>query len=102
MSCHFTNILVYLLIIAAVISTQQTFTYSKPTVETLEKGVKKYEICSKLIINTVERRCGDFVNFEHISHPFLDISPQIHIQLIFSEKKFCFSSHVADNIATCN
>ena len=31
-----------------------------------------YEICSKLTINTVERRCGDFiVNFEHISQPSL-------------------------------
>ena len=48
------------------LETQQTFTYSNPTVETLEKGVKRYEICSKLM-NTVERRCGDFiVNFEHI------------------------------------
>ena len=30
------------------------------------------EIITKLIINTVERRCGDFiVNFENISHLFL-------------------------------
>ena len=43
-----------------------------PTVETLEKRVKMYEICSKLTINTVERRCCDFiVNFEHISDLFL-------------------------------
>ena len=48
------------------------FTCSKPTVETLEKGVKRCETCSKLTINTVERRCGDFIlNFEHISHLFL-------------------------------
>ena len=62
------NFSVYELI---VLETQQTFTYSNPTVETLEKGVKRYERCSKLM-NTVEPRCGDFiVNFEHISHPFL-------------------------------
>ena len=31
---------------------------------------------------------------------FLDISPQVHIQVIFPEKKICFSSHLAetDNI----
>ena len=40
--------------------------------ETLKKGVKRYEICSKLTINTVKRPCGDFiVKFEHISHIFL-------------------------------
>ena len=44
----------------------------KSAVETLEKGAKRYGICSKFTINTVERRFGDFiVNFEHISHLFL-------------------------------
>ena len=55
--------------------TQQTFTRSKQTVETGVIGVKgviMYEVCSKLTINTVKRRCGDFiVNFEHISNLFL-------------------------------
>ena len=78
MSCHFTKIFVHLLIIEAVSSYKlvgwdvATFTCSKPRVKTLAKGVKMYEICSKLTINTVKRRCGDFiVNFEHISHLFL-------------------------------
>ena len=52
--------------------TQQTFNCSKPTVETPEKGVKSYEIYSKLTIHTVERRYSDtIVNFEHISRLFL-------------------------------
>ena len=65
MSCHFTKIFVHLLVLAAVSNfnvyklsgTQQTFTCSKPTVETLEKGVNRYEIYSEIIINTAERRC---------------------------------------------
>ena len=64
MSYHFTKIFVHLLVLVAVSNfnvyklsgTQQTFTCSKPTVETLEKGVNRYEIYSK-IINTAERRC---------------------------------------------
>ena len=50
---------------------QLIFTYSKSTMETLEKDV---EICSKLTIKTPERRqCRSavfIVNFEHISHLF--------------------------------
>ena len=39
---------------------------------------------------------ADFLN----NLNFLDISLPVHIQLIFPEKKFCFSSHLAetDNI----
>ena len=52
--------------------TQQTFTCSKSIVGILENGVKRYAICSKLTINTLERRRRDFiVNLEHISHLFL-------------------------------
>ena len=41
-------------------------------IETLEKGVKKYKIYSKLTINTVECHCSDIVaNFERISRLFL-------------------------------
>ena len=47
---------------------QLTFTCSKSTVETLEKGVK---LCSKLTIKTPERGRVFIVNFEHISHLFL-------------------------------
>ena len=39
---------------------------------------------------------ADFLN----NLDFLDISRQVHIQVIFPEKKLCFSSHLAetDNI----
>ena len=62
MRCHFTKIFVHLLITKALSSfnvynwkggTQQIFACSKPTVQTLEKGVKWYKICSKLTINAV-------------------------------------------------
>ena len=51
---------------------QLTFTYSKSTIELLQKC----ELCSKLTIKTPERRpwrlsCVFIVNFEHIAHLFL-------------------------------
>ena len=52
-------------------NTQLTFTCSKLTVETLEKGVK---LCSKLTTTTLEPRQRRFgvviVNFEHSFTPF--------------------------------
>ena len=62
-----------LLILLFFSKSQETFSCSKSTIETLEK---KCEICSKLTIETPERpqsrRSGVFiVNFEHISHLFL-------------------------------
>ena len=48
---------------------RQTFTYPKPTIETLKKGVNNE--CSKLI-KTPERLSAMFIgNFEHISLHFL-------------------------------
>ena len=153
MSCHFTKTFVHLSIIA-VVSNFNVFKLieSDPANTYLFKfnnknPRKRCEICSKLTINTVKRRCGDLiVNFEHISHlflvlplftmnrqmfdedfflckyhypkykdkqmlyltsfnrvadflnnlNFLDISLQVHIQLTFPEKKFYFSSYLAE------
>ena len=77
MNCHFTKILVCLLIISAA----SNFNVYKlirwdPANTYLFKfntdSIKKSEICSKLTIKTVERRSGIFIlNFEHISHLFL-------------------------------
>ena len=54
-------------------STKQAFTFSKLSIESLEKG---YEICPKLTIKTPERRqwrCSGVIiaNFEHISQFFI-------------------------------
>ena len=49
-----------------------------------------------MLYSTSLKIVADFLN----NLNFLDISQQVHIQLIFPEKKFCFSSHLAetDNI----
>ena len=96
MSCLFTKIFVNLLIIAAVWNfnvykliggTKQTFTCSKPLVETLEKGVKRYEICSKLAINTAERLCGDFIITYFTSFASVAVAI-VHYEQMFVEEFF--------------
>ena len=41
--------------------TRQTFTCWKSTVKTLEKDLKKCEVCTKLTMKTVELRSDDFI-----------------------------------------
>ena len=78
MSCHFTKVFVYLLIIAALSNfnvfkligwnSANTYLFKVKT-----NTRKKCEICSKLTIKTVGCRSGIFIllSFEHISHLFL-------------------------------
>ena len=65
-----TYILIFLCEVVAYLS-QQTITFSKSAVETLETGVK---YVSKLTIKTLQRRPGVFiVNFETYFTPFFSV-----------------------------
>ena len=77
MSCHFTKIFVYLLVIAAVcyFSVYKLIGWDPENIYLFKfnsKNTKKWsDVCPKLPINTIESHSGVFIaNFETYSHFF--------------------------------
>ena len=76
MSCYFTKICVQLLIIAALCNfgVNKLIGWDPENIYLFKvhsRNIRRCEICLKLTVNTVERRSGVFINFEHISNLFL-------------------------------
>ena len=92
MSCHFTKVFVYLLIIAALSNFNVFKLIGWDSANTYLFKVKtntreKCEICSKLTIKTVGCHSGVFIllSFEHISHLFCCYCSEWTEKMFFGE-----------------